>query len=166
MTRRIAHPRLRVVLPGALFALVTLFLVSASGAAPGTTPKKHRPHKSAATLHKSMKPHLAAGMRAVIDPVTGRLTRPTVDDAKPGAVPAAPEAAARVTPDEDASRGIAVVRLANGTEMARLDDRFQEFEVVKVGKDGKLIRACVQGKDAAQKFRATPAPAAPAKELQ
>lgn len=166
MTRRIAHPRLRVVLPGALFALVTLFLVSESGAAPGTTPKKHQSRKSTATRHKPVKPHLALGMRAVIDPATGRLTRPTVDDANPGAIPAAPEAVARVTPDEDASRGIPVVRLANGTEMARLDDRFQEFEIVKVGKDGKLIRACVQGKDTAQKFRAAPAPAAPAKELQ
>jgi hypothetical protein len=164
MTRRIAYPRLRVVLPGALFALVTLFLVSTSGAAPGSTPKKHRPRKSAATLRKPVKAPVAPGMRAVIDPVTGRLTRPTVDDANPTQAPG--QAAAKVTPDEDATRGIAVIRLANGTEMARLDDRFQEFEVVKVGADGKLIRACVQGKDGVQKFRAAPTPAAPAREVK
>jgi hypothetical protein len=125
-------------------------------------PKKHRPRKSATTLKKPVKATVAPGMRAVIDPVTGRLTRPTVDDANP----AAAQATGRVAPDEDPSRGIAVVRLANGTEMARLDDRFQEFEVAKVGANGKLIRACVQGKDAAQKFRAAPAPAVPAREVK
>ena len=98
-------------------------------------------------------------------PDSWRTKRPAVDDANLGAAQAPGQAAARVTPDEDASRGIAVVRLANGTEMARLDDRFQEFEVVKVGKDGKLIRACVQGKDGVQKFRAAPAPA-PAREVK
>src|SRR5258705_1176271 len=164
MTRRNAHPLLRVVLPGALFALVTLLLVSTSGAASGSTSKKHHPRKSATMLKKPVKMPVHAGMRAVIDPVTGRLTRPAVDDANPSAAQAPGQAASRVTPDEDASRGIAVIRLANGTEMARLDERFQEFEVAKVGANGKLIRACVQGKDAAQKFRAAPSPAGPARQ--
>jgi hypothetical protein len=29
--------------------------------------------------------------------------------------------------------------------MSRLDERFQEFEVVRIGPDGKLVRTCVQG---------------------
>ena len=54
--------------------------------------------------------------------------------------------------------------LPNGAEMAQLDERFQEFEVVRIGPNGKLVRTCVQGPAAAEKaWQAKPAPA---KELQ
>jgi len=135
---------------GALAALFALCLVHAAEAAPGK--KARTPSKKKTSVARQQ------GLRAYIDPVTGRLTRPTVDDTKPQA------AASRVAPSDDASRDVPVVRLANGAEMAQLDERFQEFEVVRIGADGKLVRTCVQGPRAAEKARQ--AKPVPAKELQ
>ena len=53
---------------------------------------------------------------------------------------------------------------AGGVEMSRLDERFQEFEVARIGPDGKLVRTCVQGP--ARAAAAQQAKPAPAKELQ
>ena len=149
MKRRNA-PQLGALAQGALAALLALCLVHAAEAAPKkkarTTPKK----KTAVTRQQ--------GMRAYVDPVTGKLTRPVVDDTKPA------PAASRVLPTDDVTRVVPIIRLANGAEMAQLDERFQEFEVVRIGADGKLVRTCVQGPVAADKARQ--AKPQPAKELQ
>ena len=134
---------------GALAALLALCLVHDAYAAPQ---KKTRSKKKSTVTRQH-------GMRAYVDPATGRLTgHPAVDDTQPA------PAAARVTPTDDVSRDVPIVRLANGTEMAKLDERFQEYEVVRIGPDGKLVRSCVQGPAAAAKAMA--AKPQPAKELQ
>lgn len=151
MKRRIA-PTPGALAQGALAALFALCLVHAAEAAPTKKKARATTKKKTAVVHQQ-------GLRAYIDPVTGKLTRPTVDDTKP-----APAASRVVAPTDDASRDVPVVRLANGAEMAQLDERFQEFEVVRIGADGKLVRSCVQGPAAAEKARQ--AKPQPAKELQ
>jgi hypothetical protein len=150
MKRRIA-PTLGALAQGALAVLLALCLAQPALAS-GKTKTRHRAKKKLATVH---------GLRAYIDPATGKLTRPNATDAG-GPAPAL--AAGSKLPTDEATRDVAVERLPNGAEMARLDDRFQEYEVVRVGADGKLVRSCVQGPAAAAKVRATPP--APAKELQ
>lgn len=102
-------------------------------------------------------------MKAAIDPATGRLVRPTAEqvlalDAQAGIRRAAAE--------DDPARGITTERLANGATLARLDERFQEYEVARIGPDGKLVRDCVHGPEAAARFRkdAQARAAAPAQE--
>lgn len=132
---------------GALAALLALCLVHDAQAAPQ---KKSRVRKKTSVTRQH-------GMRAYVDPATGKLTgRPVVDDAHPA------PAASRVQPTDDASRDVPVTRLPNGADMAVLDERFHEYEVVRIGPDGKLVRSCVQGPQAAAKA----AQARPAKELQ
>ena len=148
MKRRIA-PTLGA---GVLAALLALCLMHAAEAATSKkTTRTSAKKKTAVTRGQH-------GLRAYVDPVTGKRTRPTVDDTKP-----APPAS-RVLPTDDTSRDVPVVRLANGAEMAQLDERFQEFEVVRLDANGRLVRTCVQGPAAAEKARQ--AKPAPAKELQ
>jgi len=151
MKRRFV-PSLGALAQGALVLLLALCLVDPAAAATKSR-SRSRGRKKAATTRTS-------GLRAYVDPATGKLVRPSVTDAS-GAVP--PAAAARIAA-EDASRDVAIERLANGTEMSRLDERFQEFEVVRIGADGKLVRTCVQGP--ARAAVAQQAKPAPAKELQ
>jgi hypothetical protein len=158
MTRRNANPRLRGALPGALFALLTLFLVQTAGATPPHAGKKHRAKKTAVSVRRTRP--VASGVRAVIDPVTGRLTRPTVDDAHPG------EVKAQVVTTPDDRPDVAVEKNPKGGEMARLDDRYQEYEVAKVGPDGKLVHDCVHGPAAASAYRKEAAKPAPAREVR
>lgn len=159
MTRRIANPRLRGAVPGALFALLTLFLIHTAGAAPLHAGKKHRARKASASVRRPMH---AAGLRAVIDPVTGRLTRPTVDDAHPG------EARAQVVaaPDDRPQVDVPVEKNPNGGDMARLDERYHEYEVARIGPDGKLVRDCVHGPAGVAAFRQGTAKPAPAREVR
>lgn len=153
MKRRNA-PTLGALAQGVLAVLLALCLAQPAHAA--RTRSRTQAKKKTQVIRRGQH-----GMRATIDPATGRLVgRPSVTDA-PGAAPV--QAGTRVMPD-DASRDVPVTHLANGTDMATLDPRFQEFEVVRVGKDGKLVRDCVQGPRAAEKVRQ--AKPAPAKELQ
>jgi len=152
MTRR-NIPSLGALAQGALALLLALCLADPAVAATKSRSRARGKKKAATTK--------ASGLRAYVDPATGKLVRPSATDAG-GAVPQA-TAAARVTA-EDASRDVPVERLANGTEMSRLDERFQEFEVVRIGPDGKLVRTCVQGP--ARAAMAREAKPAPAKELQ
>jgi hypothetical protein len=154
MKRRNA-PTLGALAQGALAVLLALCLAQPVHAAGKTRSRTQAKRKTQVILRGQH------GMRASIDPATGRLLgRPSVTDAS-GVAPE--QAGTRVLPD-DASRDVPVVHLANGTDMATLDTRFQEFEVVRVGKDGKLVRDCVQGPRAAEKVKQ--AKPAPAKELQ
>jgi hypothetical protein len=53
--------------------------------------------------------------------------------------------------------------------MVRLDERFQEYEVARVGTDGKVQLDCVHGTEDVAKLRAKAAqakPAAPKREVQ
>ena len=153
MKRRIV-PSLGALAQGALAVLLALCLVDPAAAATKSKSRSRGKKKAATTK--------ASGLRAYVDPATGKLVRPAATDA--GGV--APQAAAARVAAEDASRDVPVERLANGTEMARLDERFQEFEVVRLGPDGKLVRTCVQGPARAALVRQSKPAPAPAKELQ
>jgi len=93
----------------------------------------------------------ATGLRVSIDPVDGAYGMPAGD---------ALSASAVVSDDAPVS----VVRRANGSGFAKLDDRFAEFAVVAMGADGKPHWTCVHGTAGASGFMQhpivlTPAPA-------
>jgi hypothetical protein len=159
MTRRNANPLFRGALPGALFALLTLFLVQSAGAAPAAA-RKHPKKKSAVAVKRPPRAKVpASGLRAYIDPATGRLIRPSVDDTRP----AESRAGVAVAPDDRPAADVPVQKLANGADMATLDERYHEFDVARIGADGKLVRECVQGPAAAAAAQKGPVKAAPAK---
>jgi len=179
MKRWIAHPRPRAVLPAALITLITILAahaamadaprVAAPAAKPASTHAQAKKARATSTRHMTTRPASgtlvrASGMKAAIDPATGRLVRPTAEQIQ--ALDA--QAGVRRAADDDPARGIPVIRLANGAEIAHLDERFQEFEVARIGADGKLVRSCVQGPDAAAKLRAEAKAVAakPAREVQ
>lgn len=168
MKRWIAQPpTLRVSIAGALTALIMIASTppaQAAGAHPSVPTARKATHTQATharTTHA--KAHVGraraamvattrgiSGMKAAVDPSTGRLVRPTAEqvqalDAQSGIRQAAP--------DDDPARGITMERLANGATLARLDERFQEYEVARIGPDGKLVRDCVHGPEAAARFR-------------
>ena len=105
-------------------------------------------------------PAASAGLRIQIDPLTGTLSMPE-------AIEPAPAGNSLLPPRES----MPVQVLPNGTLTVRLDDRFMEYAVIRLGVAGAPQFECVQGRDAAGRLLfvpgivASPAPAAPAKEV-
>ena len=158
--KRRNSPTLVAFAQGVLAVVLTLSLAQAADAATSKSRSRSRSSKKkSAAVHAPAK---AQGVRAYIDPATGRLTSPKATDA-PGAVPPVTQAGAR-TVESDAP--VAEILHADGTVEAKLDERFQEFEVARIGPDGKLVRSCVQGPARAEKARKAEPQPAPAKELQ
>ena len=96
----------------------------------------------------------AAGMVVGIDPETGELGMPT------------PEQLQRISDSQQSqvnhsSAGLVEVHHPDGSVSIDLQGRFQEYETVRVGPDGKLIYQCVDGEENARRAVAAPAPAAP-----
>lgn len=180
MMPRTAHPLALRSTSAAVAALVTLLildspLASAGTGAPAARAKasaterarvRSRAHRAqlarskpiAKPAAKAAIPAGAAGMRAVIDPATGRLTRPTAQD--DAGLPT--QGVTRRAATEDVSRTLPIERLPDGAELVRLDERFQEYEVARVGADGKVQFDCVHGAEGAVRHRAKDAQATPA----
>lgn len=91
----------------------------------------------------------AQGLRVSIDPVDGTLSMPAPD-----------ESAALIVAGEDAP--VSMIRRANGSGRAQLDERFAEFAVATLGSDGKPAWTCVQGATGAARFMKQPTIAIPA----
>src|SRR5438093_11080486 len=62
---------------------------------------------------------------------------------------------------EHSSAGLVEVHHPDGSVSVDLQGRFQEYETVRVGPDGKLIYQCVDGEENARRAVAAPAPSAP-----
>ena len=108
-------------------------------------------HRSRRTRRALATPARQLGMRAFVDPVTGRLSsRPVMSDAPAQAAALAPATA----PSPSGTNSLPVTTLSNGTKLVQLGPEQTEYEVAKVGKDGKLVRACVHGERAAKDFGA------------
>jgi hypothetical protein len=90
------------------------------------------------------------GMVVVRDPLTGQFRAPTPAEMK--ALAPVPAASMR-TP---ATQSMVVVN-PNGTSSMRLDESSQVYEVVRRAPDGKLVKQCVQGEQAAERALAQPA---------
>lgn len=92
------------------------------------------------------------GMRVVRDPVTGRLRAPTAEEFKAmQAQEAARQRAAGVQPAA-ARAPINVVRRADGSSSARLDESTMTYSVVTRAADGKFTEHCVTGAHAADRL--------------
>ena len=83
------------------------------------------------------------GLRVSIDPLDGVYGMPAADQVEPLVVVA-----------DDAP--VSVVRRANCSGFAKLDERFAEFAVVTLGPDGKPRWTCVHGPSGAAKFMSAP----------
>ena len=82
-------------------------------------------------------PQGSAGMVVGIDPETGRIGKPT---------PAQPAALASRAFDHS-SEGLTVVHRPDGSRMVDLQDRFQEYAIVRIAPDGTKQQTCVDGPD-------------------
>jgi hypothetical protein len=125
-------------------ALTCVALVAATSQA---APRRHSTaHKSAhARLAAARSTHVAkrstgatpgsAGMVIAVDPETGALRMPTTEEMQ-----------ALSTPVEDdlnqSDVGLTPVHHANGMISLDLQGRFQDYAVVRVGPDGKMIFGC------------------------
>ena len=160
--RRNVHARVALALV-TLAALVATTPGSARASAAPETPTARASHVASAAHRARLAarrvprtaPRLA--MRAFVDPATGRLSsHPKASDA-PGEAPAPALGAATASgaaPATSATNTLPVTTLDDGTRLVKLGPEQMEYEVARVGKDGKLIRACVHGEHAAADFRA------------
>ena len=94
---------------------------------------------------------VAQGLRVAIDPVDGTLGMP-----EPGQF----DASAGV--GEEDLRPVSMIRRANGSGRAQLDERWESHAVASIGPDGKLRWTCVDGSGSAARFMKNPViPATP-----
>jgi hypothetical protein len=108
-------------------------------------------HRTRRPKHAVVTPSRQLGMRAFVDPVTGRVSsRPLVSDEPGQATVLAPATA----PATNGTNTLPMTTLSDGTNLVKLGPEQTEYEVARVGKDGKLVRACVHGEHAANDFRA------------
>jgi len=87
----------------------------------------------------------ASGLQVSIDPVDGTLGMP-----EPGQLSASAGAG-----DEDV-RPVSMLRRANGSGRAQLDERWESFTVATMGPDGKPRWTCVDGRIGAERFLKNP----------
>jgi hypothetical protein len=81
-----------------------------------------------------------SGMLVGIDPETGRLGKPSAE------FRSQMEAAAGLAPALDRSMdGIEIIHNPDGSMMADLKGRFQDYTIIRVTPDGRKIESCVQG---------------------
>jgi len=88
-----------------------------------------------------------AGMRAFIDPETGRI----------GMMPAiVPDDGSMILNDSD--EGLSVQVMPNGSKLVDLQGRFQEYAVVQIGRDGKPLFRCVHDPKLIEREAPAPTP--------
>lgn len=81
----------------------------------------------------------AAGLRVSIDPADGTLGMPASDELSTSA-------------GEEDMRPVSMIRRANGSGRAQLDERWASHAMATIGPDGKLRWTCVDGKFAAERY--------------
>jgi hypothetical protein len=163
MKQRRPFVRARVALALVTAAALTAAFGGPARASAATSPSAAPPPAVAATrahatAHRTRHakravapPARQLGMRAFVDPVTGRVSsRPVVSDAPGQEAVLAPATA----PAANGTNSLPVTTLSDGTKLVKLGPEQTEYEVARVGKDGKLVRACVHGEHAANDFRA------------
>ena len=92
----------------------------------------------------------AAGMRVAIDPQTGLLIKPTLEQRHMLGTSAELERS---------SDGLVIVTLADGTKLCNLEGRFQEYVVARKDGAGNLRTDCVDTHDRARRVQGIPVPA-------
>lgn len=141
-----------------LLAVASLIVAGASQACPDHASKHTaaltRPASAAAVVAWKPRawtpaaPASAQGLRVSIDPVDGTLSMPSADELPAGDLRIGDESPRQV------------LRRADGSVRATLDERFEDFAVVRLGTDGKPKWTCVRGpQGAAQFLKAAAAPA-------
>ena len=85
------------------------------------------------------------GIQVAIDPVDGTL-----------GMPAAGEFSASAGVGEEDLRPVSMIRRANGSGRAQLDERWESHAMATMGPDGKPRWTCVAGKVGAERFLKNP----------
>ena len=88
-----------------------------------------------------------------IDPETGRIGKPSAEARARMAERAADPALDR------SMEGIEIVHRPDGSMMADLKGRFQDYTTIRITPDGRRIESCVQGPQVEAALQATDAPA-------
>jgi hypothetical protein len=127
-TRAIPRSHAVVAKPAQPVAIASL--APAAPVAPAPVPAKH----PAPARIASIAPPATAGMRAYIDPETGRL----------GPRPQGFEDGAALPDLNDSGEGFVEVPGPNGSWMIDLQGRFQDYAVMTIGPDGRLVMSCVR----------------------
>ena len=143
--------QLSTFLAGSTAALAMLVLLggTAGAAETGSCAKKKasaRPAATSAAKPEAAKPPAEtpaetagqAGMKAYIDPATGKLREPTAEDAAAAAAAAAKSRQAQAARPEPV-----VVQHASGMVSAELGEEYMEDVVVRKNADGTLAFQCV-----------------------
>ena len=163
--------QLSTFLAGSTAALAVLVLLggTAGAAETGSCAKKKasaRPAATSAAKPEAAKPPAEtpaetagqAGMKAYIDPATGKLREPTAEDAAAAAAAAAKSRQAQAARPEPV-----VVQHSSGMVSAELGEEYMEDVVVRKNADGTLAFQCVprsQAQKASDKQTDKPAPQA------
>lgn len=119
----------------ALAAVLLTLAVQQSSAAPSHRPLRHpRQHACRATPG-------TAGMTVAVDPLTGALRLPTVEEFL------------RLSPAEEnsvsrSSAGLQQVRRPDGSVVMDLQGRFQDFMAVRIRPDGRKVFQCLEDRAA------------------
>jgi hypothetical protein len=172
MQKRKSNPVGSALVTGAtLLALVSGPAPAADG--PAKCPEEDAPARAAAVRRAaerrvtvtvvnrppSGKPSVSpatAGMRAWIDPETGKLTDSPTEAQRA-------ELAAREAEGGVRFRALAEPLFAtyypDGSVSVEVPPEMMDFAVASVGKDGKVLRTCVHGKDAAERSMKSGVPA-------
>jgi hypothetical protein len=121
--------------------------------ASGAAPPAEQAHRTARAHRPAPPPPATAGMVVGIDPETGQLGMPT------------PEQMQKLSESQQyqmdhSAAGLVEVHHPDGSVSIDLQGRFQEYETVRVGPDGKLIYRCVDGPENAEHALESPAPPA------
>jgi len=142
----------------ALLAAVVIMLISGSSASlAADSPARKGKAKPAGSRVVSVRkmtatPAPAAGMRVAIDPQTGQLIKPTLEQRHVLGT----EASVGL---DRSSEGLEIITLANGTKLVHLEGRFQEYVVARKDAAGNVRTDCVESLDRARRLQATPVPA-------
>ena len=146
--------------PGVILALGLCALLAgpalAAGASHTTVAAPPVARRHAARAHRASRPTTIARprMRAILDPATGRLVPALHPTDAPGTEAAAPLNTPTAAGALTSGATPRVTTLVDGTQLVDVPPDQQEYEVVRVGKDGKLLRACVHGDPKAATFHA------------
>ena len=145
----------------ALFAAATIVAMSGSSASlaadqPGRAGKAKPARSRAASAPNKAATATpgSAGMRVAIDPQTGLVINPTLEQRHVLGVEANAEL-------DRSSQGLVIITLPDGTQLCNLEGRFQQYVVARKDDAGNLRTDCVESSAQARRLQAAPVVARP-----
>jgi hypothetical protein len=124
-----------------------------AGSRPHPVPRNAEPEHAAPTTANAS----AMAMRVALDPVTRQIVTP-----EHTGLPLTIQEMQDIARQE--AEGLVTIRNADGSETLNHEGRFADFNVIRVGPDGKPVFMCVHGRPGVEHALRQPAPATPSME--